>query len=438
MIVGGSKEVEFAGAVGEAEAEAEEAFLEGDVPYVRGSARAALAHRNFTIVWVGLSASNIGTWMQNFTLAAFGWKLTHSAGYVGLLGFAQLGPILLLSTVGGLLADAFDRRRIIVSMQVGQLVGSLVLALLASASHPSTVGIFFCVLAIGVFNALNAPAMIAVIPNLVPREDLQGAISLNSMQMNGSRVIGPALAGVIYAGPGAAAVFVVNAFTYLFAVAGVMIADFPTRAGGEPLTEKGVQRLVSGFRLVWADRLVRRIVVTVATFSFFSLSFIYLMPTLASESLGMNTKSIAYALLFAAFALGAALGALSIGTVLVRRSKALIVRVGLASFAVLLSAFALARSPAVAYPIAFAVGLSYFAVITSLQTTLQAHLTDDIRGRVMAVWMMAFGGTVPVGVLVGGVVTEWTSITAVVLAGAFVALLLAWYSDLQAVGAPAT
>src|SRR6266480_1418490 len=195
----------------------EEASLEGDVPYVPGPVRA------------GLSASNCGTWMQNFTLAAFGWELTHSAGYVGLLGFAQLGPILLLSTVGGVLADAFDRRRVMVFMQVGQLVGSLVLALLATSSHPSTAAIFGCVLAIGVFNALNAPAMIAVIPNLVPRRDLQGAISLQSMQMNASRVVGPALAGVIYPGLGPAAVFVVNAGTYLFAVAGVVIAKFPRR-----------------------------------------------------------------------------------------------------------------------------------------------------------------------------------------------------------------
>src|SRR5436309_11354045 len=203
-------------------AEADGAYLEGDVGYVPGSARAALSRRNFTIVWAGLSASNIGTWMQNFTLAAFGWELTHSAAYVGLLGFAQLGPILLLSTVGGLLADAFDRRRVIVWMQLGQLVGSLVLALLATAHHPSTVALFLCVLAIGVFNALNAPAMIAVIPHLVPRQDLQGAISLQSMQMNASRVVGPALAGVIYPGLGPAAVFVVNAATYLFAVAGIV------------------------------------------------------------------------------------------------------------------------------------------------------------------------------------------------------------------------
>ena len=432
MILRRSEEVEFE--------QAEEAFLEGDVPYVPGSARAALSHRNFTIVWAGLTASNVGTWMQNFTLAAYGWELTHSAGYVGLLGFAQLGPLLLLSTMGGVLADAFDRRRVIVFMQLGQLAGSLVLALLASVGHPSTVAIFFCVLAIGVFNALNAPAMIAVIPNLVPRQDLQGAISLQSMQMNASRVVGPALAGVIYPGLGPAAVFVVNAATYLFAVAGVVVADFPTRVAvvDDSPPESGLRRLVSGFRIAWADRLVRRILVTVATFSFFSLSFIYLMPTLASENLGMKTRSLAYGLLFAAFALGAALGALSIGTVLVRASKPRIVRVGLASFGVLLAVFALARSPVIAYPVVFAVGLCYFAVITSLSTLLQSHLTDDVRGRVMAIWMMAFGGTVPVGVLVAGQVAEATSITAVVLGGAAVALLLAAYADLVAAGAPAS
>ena len=415
---------------------AEDAFLEGDVPYVPGSARAALSHRNFRIVWSGLFASSIGTWMQNFTLAAYGWELTHSTAYVGLLGFAQLGPILALSIFGGALADAFDRRRLIVVMQLEQGVGSLVLAWLAHSSHPSEAAIFGCVLAIGVGNALNAPAMIAVIPNLVPKRDLQGAISLQSMQMNASRVVGPALAGVIYPGLGAAAVFVVNAVTYLFAVLGVVVADFPTRVV-TAVSEGGLNRIVSGFRIAARDKLVRRILITVTTFSFFSLSFIYLMPSLASDNLGMNPRSFAYGLLFAGFALGAALGALSIGTFLVHQSKPRIVRVGLVSFAVLLVAFALVRQAALAYPLAWAVGFSYFAVITSVSTILQSHLTDEVRGRVMALWMMAFGGTVPVGVLVAGWVADFTGITAVVLAGGVVALVLAWYADLLAAGAPA-
>jgi predicted MFS family arabinose efflux permease len=255
------------------------------------------------------------------------------------------------------------------------------------------------------------------------------------MQMNASRVVGPALAGVIYPGLGPAAVFVVNAVTYLFAVAGVSVADFVTRVErlGE---EQGLQRLISGFHIAWRDRLVRRILVTMSTFSFFSLAFIYLMPSLASQNLGMSTRSLAYGLLFAAFALGAAMGALSIGTVLVKRSKPMIVRTGLASFGVLLAVFALTREAALAYPVALFVGFAYFAVVTSLSTILQAHLKDEVRGRVMALWMMAFGGTVPVGVLVGGAVADHTSITNVVLVGAAVAILLSVYADLVAAGAP--
>ena len=416
--------------------QAEEAFIEGDLPFVPGTARAALSHPAFRVVWSGLFASSIGSWMQNFTLAAFAWKLTHSTAYVGLLGFAQLGPLLFLSTFGGVLADVFDRKRLLVAMQLEQLVGSFVLAWLAHGAHPSKAALFLCVLGIGAGNALNAPAMAAILPNLVPRRDLQGAVSLQSVQMNASRVVGPAVAGVMYHSLGAPAVFAANAVTYLFAVAALLVAHYPTRAGPLP-AETGLRRLASGFRMAWADRLVRRILVTMTTFSFFSLAFIYLMPALAADNLHIDPRSLAYGLLFAAFALGAATGALSIGTFLVHQSKPRIVRSGLGAFGVLLAVFALVRDAALAYPVAIAVGFAYFSVVTSLSTILQSHLDDAVRGRVMALWMMAFGGTVPVGVLVAGAVADVTSITAVVLAGAAVAAALAWYADLIATGAPA-
>ena len=171
-----------------------------------------------------------------------------------------------------------------------------------------------------------------------------------------------------------------------------------------------------------------------ATFSFFCLSFIGLMPTVAEENLGMNTRSLAYGLLYASFGAGAALGAVSIGTLLAGTSKPRIVRVGFVAFGSLLSLFALIRTPALAYPIALVLGIAYFAVVTSLSTVLQEHLADHMRGRVMALWIMAFGGTVPLGVLAGGAIASRTSITAVVLFGAAVALLLAWYADLAAAG----
>jgi predicted MFS family arabinose efflux permease len=291
------------------------------------------------------------------------------------------------------------------------------------------------VFVIGVGNAFTGPALGASLPMLVPREDLAGAVSLQSFQMNASRVIGPAIGGVLYPLFGAAAVFVVNAATYLFAVASIAVVRFPRpqRREGDA---KGLAQLLSGFRIAFHDALIRRALTVIACMSFFCLTFVGLMPVLASDNLGMDVRSLSYGLLYAGFGAGAALGAMSIGTVLAHRSKPRIVRVGFVFFAFLLAAFGLVRTPALAYPVAVALGFAYFAVVTSLSTVLQQHLDHQIRGRIMALWIMGFGGTVPLGTLAAGPIADRTSITVVILIGAAVALLLGWYADLTAVGAP--
>src|SRR5262245_34670142 len=169
--------------------EVEDAIVDGDVPYQRGTAQAALRHRNFRIVYLGTFASNIGTWMQNVVLGAYAFKLTGSAAFVGIVFFAQLGPLLFLSTTGGLLADVLDRRRLLVLAQLGQMVLSFALAALVIADHPPEVALVGLVFAIGIANAIGAPGLAAILPTLVPREDLAGAVALQSVQMNLSRVI---------------------------------------------------------------------------------------------------------------------------------------------------------------------------------------------------------------------------------------------------------
>src|SRR3954468_10501106 len=136
--------------------ETTDALVDGDRSFTRGTAQAALRHRDFRIVWSGTFASNIGTWMQNVLLGAYALKLTGDPGYVGLLVFAQLGPLLFLGPLGGVLADVVDRRRLLIWMQLEQLVFSVVLAGLAASKHPSELLIFLCVLAIGIGNAFSA------------------------------------------------------------------------------------------------------------------------------------------------------------------------------------------------------------------------------------------------------------------------------------------
>ena len=415
--------------------DATDAYVDGDRTIAPGTAGAALRHRDFRVVWSGTFASNIGTWMQNVLLGAYGYTLTGSETYVAILFFAQLGPLLLLSNVGGVLADLVDRRRLLLACQAEQLVFSVVLALLVTSSHPDETLLVLCVLAIGVGNALGAPALNSILPTLVPRRDLAGAVSLQSVQMNLSRVIGPAIGAAIYAAIGASPVFGINAATYLFAIVSLVVVRYPRhtgRGGGDGV----LARLGEGFRVVYDDRLMRRVLLTLVWLSLCSLVFVGLMPVIAADNLGIAPRSVEYGAFYAIFGLGAAIGAISVGTLFAGVAKARLIRPALVAFSVLLMAFALARTPALAFVLAPVLGYAYFVVITSLSTVLQEHVDDAVRGRVMALWIMGFGGTVPVGVLLAGPLAAATSITVVLLFGAGVALVLALYADLVRVGAP--
>ena len=410
--------------------ESEDALLEGDVPYRSGTARAALAHREFRVVFIGAFVSNIGSWMQNVVLAAWAYELTRSASFVGLLVFAQLGPLLVLSIFGGMLADAFDRRKLLIAVSFEQMVFSLLIAVLTAQDDPSKLAIVACVFAIGAGQAVYAPTYTAVLPALVGREDLAGAVSLNSTQMNASRVVGPALGGVAFAAFGASWVFVGNALTYPAFVVALMLVRFPPVERQED-QDHGLRRLSAGFRIARHDPLVRRCLITIATFSFFCIVFVGQMPVLAADNLGIEPDSNAYGVFYAFFGMGAVVGAMSIGTLLAGRDKGRLVRVFLFAHAAVLAVFALVRTPALAFPIALVVGLCYFGMITSLSTVLQEHLDDAVRGRVMALWIMGFGGTVPIGNLAFGPVINATSITFVMFIGVAVAVGLGLWFDLD-------
>jgi MFS family permease len=409
----------------------EEAQSEGDVALApeelssrSGTARSALRSRDFRVLWIATFSSNVGTWMQNVALGAFAYQLSHSASFVALTGFAQLGPLLALATVGGMLADAVDRRLLLVATNLVQLVFSVALAVVAAAPHPSRTLLLLVVLAIGIANALTGPPLASLLPNLVPRADLPGAIALQSVQMNLSRVVGPAIGGVLLPSIHASGVFGINAATYLFAVAGAL-AIRPVALRGGRNGERGLRRLLGGFAVARRDRLVRSVLTTIASISFFCLPFIGLMPVVAAQNLGMTVTGFQYGLLYACFGLGAASGAIAVGTVLVGSRRDRVIAVGLALFGAMLLVFGFLRSPGPAYPIVFLVGLFYFATVTSLSTRLQEHLRDEVRGRVMALYMMGFGGTIPLGLLVAGPIATRTNITTVVAAGAIVAMMLA-------------
>ena len=392
-----------------------------------GSAGAAFAYRDFRIVWFGSFASNVGTWMQTAVQGAYAYKLTHSSTFVGALGLAQLGPLLLLAMIGGVLADRVDRRRWIMWMQTEQAVFSLVLAwLVISNDHPSRIALFLCVLAVGIGNALNGPAWSSSLPLLVGTRDLPGALSLNSTLINGTRVFGPVLGTLLYRSVGAGAVFAVNAVTYLFVIAAIAVVRIPRTA---PVGGTLRERYLGGVHAARRDPVVSRSLVILPLFSFFCLPFIGLFAPLAEKNLGLNSKGTGYGFLYAAFGLGAAVGSLSIGTWLTGVDRRLLVRYGLAAFGVLAFVFGIIRHPAPAYPAVFLLGAAYFGLTTALMTVVQSRLADNVRGRVMALWFMGFGGTVSVSGLAFGPILDHLGGTVMMTVSAIGALALAaWFN----------
>lgn len=394
-----------------------------------GTARAALQFRDFRLVWTGLLLSNLGTWMQNLALPAYIDARTGSAKIVSLLVFAQLGPLLLLAIPGGVLADKFPRKPWLISMQSAQLVFSVVLAGFV-AWNSAIWMIFAAQLAIGIANALNAPAFQASIPMLVPREHLGGAISLNSVMLNGTRVMGPAIAAVLAAwGVTTSQLFLVNAATYLFLIGALLMVVVPDARGNH--VEKGWRRALTGVRIAKQRRVLSRLLLGMASFSFFCLVYVALFASVARMNLSIHPEGSTFKWLYATWGLGAMCGALAVGSFLSTVRKSRLVTVGFAGFAVSLAVFAAMRSVAPAFPVGFVLGFFYFMVATSMLTLFQQNLADTERATVMPLWLMSFGGTVTLGGLAFGPVVDAIGARWVLLGGALWAAFLVRWCDVS-------
>ena len=403
--------------------EIEESLLEGDIePRARpGTARAALRVREFRVLWLGQLGSSVGSWMQTFAVGLYIDGLTKQGLWVGLATAAQLAPLLFVPIIGGVLADRFDRRHMLITLQSLQLLFALGLALAVAGNHnPSKLLILSLIFAGGVCNALNAPAWAAVLPTLVGTENLPGAISLNSAAINGSRVVGPALAGQLYPYLGAAWLFVINAATFLFIIASLFTIRLPAPAKGNRPDEH--KTLATGFRAARADPVVGWTLIAMSTFSLLCLPFVQLFPTIGRAHLGLSTSAIGR--LYAVFGLGALGGSLAIGTFLAHRDKFRLARIGFAGFAVMMALFAVGRPVPLMYPVLFVLGFFYFGTTTSLLTVVQTRIDDAVRGRVMVLWFMSFGGTIALCGLVFGPLLDATNGHVVLGIGAGCALVI--------------
>ncbi len=414
------------------------------MPATPGTARAALENRPFRRLYYAGFASNVGSWMQTVVLGPFVYKLSgNSARFVGLVIFAQLGPQLLVAIPGGALSNRVSNRKALMqTLQVIQVLSALFLALVAAQLHPSKTMVLVGVAIGGCAGSLYAPNYQAILPDLAGIENIGGAIALNSTQINGSRVLGPVIYGLLvrFSGLTPSGAFLINAASFgvlIIVLQGIAVASAPPPTKDTP---NGIRVLTEGINVVRGNAVLRRALITMALMSLFALVFIGQFQTISVRAFGVDGKSTTYSLLYATWGFGSLLSALSMGTVFAHVDKRRLTKPMLLGFSFFIALFGFVRSPALAFPVGFGLGCCYFGTPTALLTIAQEHLTPRTRAPVMALWFMSFGGFVPLASLWGGWMMDMIGgsrgVLVVLLIGSVITFVLAFYSDLRRLDRP--
>src|SRR6266545_630097 len=273
----------------------------------------ALQHPNYRLFFAGQLISLVGTWMQSVAQSWLIYRLTGSAALLGAVGFAGQFPVFLLASLGGIVADRYNRRRVLMVTQTAAMLLATVLAALTLSGHVREWHVFVLAGMLGLVNAIDIPARQAFVVELVERKDFMNAIALNSAMFNGARVAGPALAGVLVASIGEGWCFLVNALSYLAVIAGLWRMRVESR-GVPSRASSGLADLLEGFRFAWRTEPIRMLLLSLGLVSLVGMPYTVLMPIFADQILHSGARGLG--ILMGASGLGALIGALALAVVL--------------------------------------------------------------------------------------------------------------------------
>jgi MFS family permease len=356
----------------------------------------------FRGLFIAALTSNIGTWMQTVGAQWFLVERHASPTVIALVQTASLTPTLMLALFAGALADRVDRRRLLIAVQAYAAVATAALTALAVAGVLDAVSLLVLMFAIGCAAALTTPAWQAIQPELVPREQLRSAASLGGVAVDAARAIGPPIAGLLVAAAGAAAVFAINAVTFV-AVIVALLAWKPTPSAPETQREPFGQSVLSGIRYVSHSRNMRRILVRAALFAFPASALWALLPVVASQQ--FHLRAIGYGAVLGTVGVGAVSGAL----VMARLSATLSANALLALAALVAAAGLLAAAYlplGVAVVLLLLAGVAWIATLTTLTVAAQVALAPSLRARGLGMYLVILIGSQALGSLVWGVVAS--------------------------------
>jgi MFS family permease len=385
----------------------------------------ALRHRNFRLFAGGQLVSLIGTWMQTVAQSWLVYRMTGSSLLLGTVGFASQIPVFLVSPIGGLVADRYDRRHIVMATQAASMALAGVLALLTLGGHVRVWHVMVISAALGVVNAFDIPARQAFLVEMVGKQDLMNAIALNSSMFNGARVVGPGIAGLLVAGLGEGWCFLLNALSYVAVLAGLGMMDIAPRE--TEAHESAVDALLTAVRFVWTTAPIRALLLLLGLVSVMGMPYTVLMPVFADKVLHGGAKALG--ILMSAVGIGALTGALLLAARSSVRGLGRWVATAAAGFGVSMIVFALSPLFWMSAVLLVPTGAFMMVQMASSNTLVQAMVPDALRGRVMALYSMMFMGMAPLGSLFAGAAADrigapWT----VAIGGAACLIGAGWFA----------
>jgi MFS family permease len=378
----------------------------------------SLEHRNFQLFFGGQLISLIGTWMQNVAQAWLVYKLTGSSLLLGSVGFASQFPVFLAAPLGGIVADRYNRHRVVIATQTASMILAFILAGLTIAQRITIPEIFILAAMLGIVNAFDIPGRQAFLVEMVGKEHLINAIALNSSMFNGARIIGPAIAGILVARIGEGWCFFANAVSYIAVIIGLLMMRVQPRT--HLPSGPALAHVIEGFRFVKNTAPIRALLLLLGLVSLVAMPYTVLMPIFADRILHGGARGLG--ILMGATGVGALLGALTLATRTGVYGLGRWVTFSCAGFAITLVAFALSRNFWLSTALLVPVGFCMMLQMSSSNTLIQAMVPDHLRGRVMSVYSMMFMGMAPFGALFGGAAADRLGAPVAVIMGAVAAL----------------
>ena len=377
----------------------------------------ALRYRNYRLFFWGQLVSLIGTWMQQTAMSWFVYQITNSKLLLGVVAAMGSAPMMLSSIWGGSLADRYSKRSILVATQTAQMICAFFLAAGVWAGFATPLFIIIVAAFNGLAMGFDMPARQAFTVEMTSREDLLNAISLNSSIVNGARIVGPSLAGLLIGVVGVAMCFFLNGLTFVAVIAGLLMMRLPPfqrPAHAVSTSEHAWNGIVYSMK----HQRVRTILMLFLAVGVFGWSYTVLMPAFARDVLGRGANG--YGILMSASGTGAFIGALVVATYGHLFTPRRLALGGVWLFSAALFAISLTRNFYVALAFLFVAGFGMLLFFSTSNTVLQTIVSDEMRGRVMGVWSLVFGAMIPLGSLEAGAVAHWLSTSFALAFGAII------------------